>query len=224
MFPGTNAPDDAELVARLVKGGAATARPVYGSVLGNQVTFGIRARDSAGIMTATISLPIMLERHIPWWIAEQYGVRIAASDGPSFSPSAVTVKPIPAPSKGTRSRLIRPCAVPWLQILPHASGKTSANLLLTAAIAGLSAFAILALVALYRNGVAPQAGRAAPSRGNGFSATRWEDSLTVGLRAKDHEGRVLYVNAALLQAGRVSGRGTGRSSASDAVLVSEPVE
>ena len=59
-IPGVTAPDDAELIARLLQGGSATARPIYGGVSGSQLTFGIKTRDDAGIMTATISLPIML--------------------------------------------------------------------------------------------------------------------------------------------------------------------
>lgn len=190
--PGANAPDDAELVARLVKAGTATARPVYGAVRQNQVTFGLKARDDAGIMTATVSLPLMLERHIPWWIAEQYGVRIVGHDG-----SILARRGDNNTTEKTEHTISfdPPLRGALLQILPHASGKTPANRLLTAAIAGLSAFAILALLALYRNGLRR---RRAEQRLHGEMAFRrsMEDSLTVGLRAKDHDGRILYVNAA----------------------------
>lgn len=192
VVPGVTAPDDPELVARLVQGGSATSRPVFGAVRGTQVTFGVKARDDAGVMTATVSLPIMLERHIPWWIAEQYGVRIAGIDGKVLAKRGDSET---GTSSGHSISFDPPLRGTVLQIMPHASGKTSTNVLLTAAIAGLSAFAILALVALYRNGLRR---RRAEQRLRGEMAFRrsMEDSLTVGLRAKDHDGRVLYVNAA----------------------------
>ena len=62
----------------------------------------------------------------------------------------------------------------------------------------LAGFALLALLALYRNAARR---RHAEKRLLGEIAFRrsMEDSLTVGLRAKDHQGRILYVNSAFCQ-------------------------
>ena len=192
--PGLPASDDPDLTGLVIRAGAISARPVYGAVrTDGSVTMAIRAAESAGVLTATVSLPMMLERHIPWWIAEQYGVeltdaggtvlaaRIRRETGQGRSPHAISFDP---PLSGT-----------VLRITPYAEPGGLANTLLLSAIGGLAAFAILALLALYRNALRR---RRAEARLLGEMAFRrsMEDSLTVGLRAKDHAGRILYVNSA----------------------------
>ena len=56
----------------------ASARPVYGAVQGRGGAAGPAAARAAtaGWSSPPSSLPLMLDRHIPWWIAEQYAVRI----------------------------------------------------------------------------------------------------------------------------------------------------
>jgi two-component system sensor histidine kinase DctS len=74
---------------------------------------------------------------------------------------------------------------------PTAFGTTA----LLGAIVALAAFAVVALLILQRNA---QHRRQAEERLRAEMAFRrsMEESLTVGLRAKDHAGRILYVNAA----------------------------
>ncbi|NHW87643.1 PAS domain-containing protein, partial [Escherichia coli] len=81
------------------------------------------------------------------------------------------------------------------RITSYEGGAPFTRAFLPAAIAGLAAFAVLALLALYRNG---KRRRAVELRLNEEMAFRrsMEESLTVGLRAKDHAGRVLYANSA----------------------------
>nr|WP_318248249.1 PAS domain S-box protein [Xinfangfangia pollutisoli] len=191
--PGLSAPSDADLVARLQRSGAVSARPVYGAVQEGRVTMAVRAAEGGGVVTETISLPLMFERHIPWWIAEQYGVELvdtgdrqlaerARRDAePGGAPHQISFDP---PLSGT-----------FLRITPYPEGREGGSLLLLASIGALAAFAILALVALYRNTARR---RRAEVRLRGEMAFRrsMEESLTVGLRAKDHEGRILYVNSA----------------------------
>lgn len=191
--PGPAAPSDPDLVALLLSGQAATVRPVYGAAHANHVTFGIRAREGGGVVTATLSLPLMLERHIPWWIAEQYAVQLQDS-----SETVLAERARRTPALGNPVHEISfdpPMRGTVLRITPYAAGAAFANRLITAAIAGLAGFAILALAALYRNA---NRRRAAELRLLGEMAFRrsMEDSLTVGLRAKDHAGRILYVNSA----------------------------
>lgn len=191
--PGPAAPSDPDLVALLLRGQVASTRPVYGQPSGEEVTFGIRAREGGGVMTATISLPLMLERHIPWWIAEQYAVQLRDA-----SETVLAERARRNPAAGNPVHEISfdpPMRGAVLRITPYAAGAAFANRLITAAIAGLAGFAILALVALYRNA---NRRRAAELRLLAEMAFRrsMEDSLTVGLRAKDHAGRILYVNSA----------------------------
>lgn len=193
-LPGDGAPGDADLVARLLRTAAQTSRPVYGDAAPDgTLTMGLPLAGGAGVVTATLSLPLMLERHVPWWIAEQYGVRILAADdsvlaarqriepGAANPAHAISFDP---PVRGTRLRIAA---------YEAPAGFRSAALI--GAIAGLAAFAILALLVLYRTA---NRRRLAELRWRGETAFRrsMEESLTVGLRAKDHTGRILYVNRA----------------------------
>jgi two-component system sensor histidine kinase DctS len=193
-LPGTGAPGDADLVAMLAKSGARVARPAYGDVQSDgTVSFGLALPGGAGFVTATVSLPLLLERHIPWWIAEQYGVRIFDANGreyadrqrmevdPEHPRHAISFDP---PLRGV-----------FLEIQAYGAPKGFRSTLLIGAIAALAAFAILALLVLFRSA---ERRRAAETRLRAETAFRrsMEESLTVGLRAKDHRGRILYVNAA----------------------------
>jgi two-component system, LuxR family, sensor histidine kinase DctS len=191
--PGRQAPEDPALVGRLTKAQTVSTRPVYGQSTGTTVTFAMRPQDDGGIVTATISLPLMLERHIPWWIAEQYAVQLQDSDGGTLAERARR-----APDATNPQHAISfdpPLRGTLLRITPYAAPAAFANTLIVAAIVGLAGFAILALLALYRTA---NRRREAELRLGGEMAFRrsMEDSLTVGLRAKDHQGRILYVNSA----------------------------
>lgn len=191
--PGRSAPSDPALVNQMQTARIVSTRPVYGQTTGDHVTFAMRPREEGGIVAVTISLPLLLERHIPWWIAEQYAVQLLGSSGP---PLAERARRAPAPGAAPHSiSFDPPLRGTVLRIAPYAPPAAFANTLILAAIAGLAGFSILALFALYRNA---NRRRDAELRLRGEMAFRrsMEDSLTVGLRAKDHAGRILYVNSA----------------------------
>ncbi len=192
-IPGASeGPGDEALAAQLQLSGP-RARPVWGAIDGSTVTMGVRPQGSAGTITATISLPLMLERHIPWWIAGEYAVHLLDAGG-EIRASRSRSGPEPmGPAHSISFDPPIPGAV--LRIASYDRVSPFGRTLLPAAIAGLAAFAILALLALYRNA---QRRRQAELRLNEEMAFRrsMEESLTVGLRAKDHAGRVLYVNSA----------------------------
>ncbi|MGP3696953.1 two-component system sensor histidine kinase NtrB [Rhodobacter sp. NSM] len=183
---------DEELAGQLRRTGV-RARPVYALMDGQTITMGLRPQGSEGVITATASLPLMLERHIPWWIAEQYAVWLLDGSG---TVRASRSRGTPGEGGPTHSISFDP-PIPGavLRISSYEGAAPFARALLPAAIAGLAAFAILALLALYRNG---KRRREAELRLNEEMAFRrsMEESLTVGLRAKDHAGRILYANSA----------------------------
>ncbi|MBP2234893.1 two-component system sensor histidine kinase DctS [Sinorhizobium kostiense] len=191
--PGLDSPPDQRLVDRMVHSRAVSARPVFSAVGAQRFTMGVLLQGGAGIVTATISVPLMLERHIPWWIAEQYSVELADAGG---SVIARRAKRTPDPQNPTHTISFDP-PLPGtvLRIASYEPPAAFVNTLLVAVIAGLAIFAILALLTLYRSA---QRRRRAEERLEGEMAFRrsMEESLTVGLRAKDHAGRVLYVNSA----------------------------
>ncbi len=78
--PEGMAPSGRPLAELLLRTTATTARPVFGSANNGVVPIAVRQSGAAGgVVVATISLPQMLDRHIPWWIAEQYAVRVSDS-------------------------------------------------------------------------------------------------------------------------------------------------
>ncbi|MEH7827796.1 PAS domain S-box protein [Gemmobacter denitrificans] len=185
------------LVQGILEAGAQTARPVYGAVTDGTVPMALRvASPEGGALVAGISLRVMLDRHIPWWIAEQYGVRLAYADGMTGSVLAERARrPFADGAPRHAISFDPPLAGTLLQIIAYDRPATFGSAAIMAAIIALAAFAVLSLLALQRN---TQHRRRAEDRLRAEMAFRrsMEESLTVGLRAKDHAGKVLYVNAA----------------------------
>lgn len=169
-----------------------SSRPVYGPVTDGQVTMAQRISSTEGVVTATLALPLILDRHIPWWIAEQYGVRIFDVSG-TLAERARRPVAEGAPQHGIS--FDPPLRGTTLQISAYDRPPAFGNSALLGAILALASFAVLALVVVQRNAVHR---RRAEERLRAEMAFRrsMEESLTVGLRAKDHNGRILYVNAA----------------------------
>ena len=193
-LPGPGAPDDPALTTLLRQGATAATRPVYGAVnAGGHVTIGMPYREGMGSITATISLPLLLERHVPWWIAEQYGVRILDIED-RVQAQRQRLAPVADNPTHTIS-FDPPLRGMVLRITAYVAPAGFRSALVFGTIAALAAFAILALLVL---SASARRRRAAELRLLGETAFRrsMEESLTVGLRAKDHQGRILYVNSA----------------------------
>lgn len=192
-LPGAAAAGDAALIARMA-GLTRVTRPVYGEVgTEGQVSLALPLEDGAGHVALTLSLPLTLERHIPWWIAEQYGVELRDAGD-----RLLAGRQRLAPALGNPAHAISfdpPLRGAVLRITAYDPPAASRSALLVGAIAALAAFAVLALAVLSRSAARR---RVAEQRLRGETAFRrsMEDSLTVGLRAKDHSGRILYVNRA----------------------------
>lgn len=192
--PVAGAPGDDALVARLAQSGARTARPSYGDIgPDGTVSMGLVLPGERGFVTATLSLPLLLNRHLPWWIAEQYGVRILETGGREIA-ARQRLEPA-AGGPGHAISFDPPLRGVVVQISPYRAPTSFRSNLLMAVIGGLAIFGILALLILFRS-----AGRRrlAELRLRNETAFRrsMEESLTVGLRARDTAGRILYVNSA----------------------------
>ena len=193
-LPGKGAPGDDALVRILADNRTRGARPVYGNTSADgHVTMGLTLPDDAGFVTATVSLQLLLQRHIPWWIAEQYGVRILDINGKSYAERQLIDTRSDHPSH--KISFDPPLRGTELMITAYDEHKGPRSALLFGAIGALASFAILALAVLYGSA---KRRRAAESQLRSETAFRsaMEESLTVGIRARDHDGRILYVNSA----------------------------
>lgn len=191
---GNAAADTAAFSApTLAVGAVHTARPIYGQVKEGVVPMAMPlATTQGGMIVAFVSLPMMLDRHIPWWIAEQYGVRIVGSDGTIAERARRLV------AEGAPSHAISfdpPMAGTVVQIMAYDLPPALSNAALLGAILLLAGFAIVALLVVQRNAASRRRAEARLLAEMAFRHAM-EESLTVGLRAKDRQGRILYVNAA----------------------------
>ena len=196
-LPSAAAHRDDALAGLLMQRASRSARPIFGDVQADGVvTIGLPLAGDHSMVTASVSLPLLLERHVPWWIAEQYAVRIQDSAG-----ADVATRHRMAPDPGHPSHAISfdpPLRGMVLRISAYDPPPGLNAALPLAVIAALAIFAILSLLVLFRSA---QRRRAAEARWRGETAFRrsMEESLTVGLRAKDHDGHILYVNSAFCQ-------------------------
>ena len=185
-------PAETELARQILQSTATTARPVFGKVSDGVVPVALRLTSDSGVIVASLSLPLMLDRHIPWWIAEQYGVRIADAGG-------ILAERSRRPQiEGAPSHSISfepPLAGTTLEITAYDQPPAFGNAALLAAIVALAVFAIITLAIVQRSAVSRRRAEARLRAEMAFRRSM-EESLTVGLRAKDHDGRILYANSA----------------------------
>jgi len=152
-------------------------------------------RDMApdGVLVARLSLSDLLANHIPWWAGQKYQIAFTDSGGgvlagrtPMTSPEGALSHTIvfDPPGKGLAVTVTR---------LDSRTKMVSRALI--AAIIGFSALAVGSLLAMRshmrRRTAAEQALRAE----HAFRKAM-EDSITIGMRARDLDGRIIYVNQA----------------------------
>jgi two-component system sensor histidine kinase DctS len=149
---------------------------------------------SGGALVARYSPSDMLRQNMPWWLARKYDVRLIDSvgnviastfDGPEPTRrEAYRVSMAPRLSDSYLELIARDRVQPWYRSLP------------VALIAGFAVLIVLSTVMLRRQ--MRSVSRAEEAwRTEAAWRSAMEDSLTVGLRARDLEGRLVYVNRAL---------------------------
>jgi two-component system sensor histidine kinase DctS len=147
----------------------------------------------AGVAIGVYSLQRILDDCVPWWLAERYRIGIADTGGDILS----------ARSKAAASLDAQSYRIPFeppgqglaIDAVPYHVQKPLAGRLLSAALVVLAAVVLWSLWALRRHVrrrlVAEEALR------NEYAFRKaMEDSLQTGMRARDLEGRITYVNPA----------------------------
>ena len=147
-----------------------------------------------GTLVARYSPTEMLRQNVPWWLTRKYDVRIVSSLG-EVTASTADVKELPdrqnyqismAPTFADSylELIARDRVIPWYRSFP---------------IAMVAGFVLLigAITWMLRRQVLDVSRAEAAWRTEAAWRSAMEDSLTVGLRARDLEGRLVYVNRAL---------------------------
>ena len=147
-----------------------------------------------GTLVARYSPTEMLRQNVPWWLARKYDVRIVGSLG-EVTASTADDKELPdrqswrismAPTFADSylELIARDRVTPWYRGFP---------------VAMVAGFVLLigAITWMLRRQVRDVSRAEAAWRVEAAWRSAMEDSLTVGLRARDLEGRLVYVNRAL---------------------------
>lgn len=178
-----------------------SARPVYGDLRaadGSQLLVDLAVAvpeqgAGSGALVAVISISGLVQRHVPWWIAERYAVRLEDTAGRILAEKA-RVEPFDR-ELVHRISFDPPLRGTLLSVSPYRTETNLANVALLAAIGGLSALALVSLAVLQRH-VSRRRRIEQQLRTETTFRRAMENSLTVGMRARDPEGRILYVNPA----------------------------
>ncbi|MEP7103003.1 MAG: PAS domain S-box protein [Burkholderiales bacterium] len=148
---------------------------------------------SGGALVARYSPTEMLRQNVPWWLARKYDVRLVDSFGDVIASTTENRDPggrqrhrislEPTLSDAYLELIARDRITPWYRGLP---------------IAMVAGFVLLlaAITWMLRRQVMDVSRAEAAWRTEAAWRSAMEDSLTVGLRARDLDGRILYVNRA----------------------------
>ncbi|WP_020655631.1 sensor histidine kinase [Massilia niastensis] len=152
--------------------------------------------EFAGSLVASYSLQVLLDETVPWWFAQDNALSLIDGDD-----RVVAQRAAGGPGRGVythRRELDLPGA---LMVLSTDSVKSAPNLLpnlLVGSVIVLALGLVLSLGALWRHISRTLAAESALRQQMAFR-TAMENSLLTGLRARDLEGRVTYVNRAFCQ-------------------------
>jgi two-component system, LuxR family, sensor histidine kinase DctS len=150
----------------------------------------------AGSLVATYDLKILLDETVPWWFAQENALTLLNRDE-----RAVAQRSAGGPGRGIYTHK-RALDLPGASItLATDSVKGAPQLLpnlLVGSVIVLALGLLLSLAALWRHIARTLAAEGALRQQMAFR-TAMENSLVTGLRARDLEGRVTYVNPAFCQ-------------------------
>ncbi|HMV52630.1 MAG TPA: PAS domain S-box protein [Rhodocyclaceae bacterium] len=176
------------------------ARPTYGPVRGggNDAEFAVvvplfSRQNYAGTMVGVYSLRTLLAETVPWWFAQKYRLNVTDTNGSILgsrsSVGAVSTTlsyqiPFDPPGNGLT-----------IEVTSHRLETRILPTLLVVTIVALLIAVVFSLSSLRRHVQGRYAAEAALREEHAFRKAM-EDSLLTGLRARDLDGRIIYVNPA----------------------------
>jgi len=149
-----------------------------------------------GALVSVYSLNSLLKHLVPWWFAEKYQVRILDGNGnPLASKSNISNAAM------AESYIISLDPPGFGMVLEVASYRSSINLAQTmiSSLIILLAAAVLLSLWIMRGHIQRRIAAEQALRSEYTFRKAMEDSLTVGMRARDLEGRITYANPAFCQ-------------------------
>ncbi|MBI3444730.1 MAG: PAS domain S-box protein [Magnetospirillum sp.] len=152
-----------------------------------------RGGQFAGVVVGVFSLDGMLTHHVPWWFAQTYRLEIVDGNGTLLA--AKSQMQLTEAGATYELRFEPPGQGLALIATAYRSDPHLARNVLAAAIFGMALLAVWSLWALRRHIHRRLAAEQALRVEHAFRKAM-EDSLTVGMRARDLDGRITYVNAA----------------------------
>src|SRR5690606_553773 len=192
--PGAAFSQDPGLAARAAERG----RPVFGvardEAAGAVVDIVAPVYVAGGppqTLWMTVSLEGFLARNVPWWIAGNYQVSVTDAGGQPLAAKS-TIAP-PAGGETHTISIDPPLAGRYVTLTPYAARLAYGEIAVTAAILGLLALVVVNLWVAQRQGRRRAAAEHALRAEYAFRKAM-EDSLTIGMRARGRDGRILYVN------------------------------
>jgi len=149
-----------------------------------------------GSLVGVYSLNTLLKQLVPWWFTEKYRVRILDANGHALA----------SKSRVNETSTIFSYTVPFdppgfgmaIQVTAYRGTGSNAQTLITALIIALAA-AVLVSLWVMRGHIQRRLAAEQALRSEYAFRQAMEDSLTVGMRARDLEGRVTYTNPAFCQ-------------------------
>lgn len=145
------------------------------------------------VLVASFSLSELLNAHIPWWVAQKNHVEIRDSSNTAIA--AKSRIDIGLGEDGHSMPFDPPGHGLTFQVTPYDTGSGTALRALVALIVLFSGIAAASLFAMLRNIRRRQKAEEALRAESAFRKSM-EDSLAVGMRARDHTGRIIYANQA----------------------------
>lgn len=152
-----------------------------------------KGQDFAGMLAGVISIEAMLTHHVPWWFAQRYQLEVVDPYGAILGAKSRIAVPEPR-----RSHIVAfdpPGHGLTLVATVHQTETNIARNVLVVAIFALTVSALWSLWAVRRH-IARRIRAEEALRAEHAFRKAMEDSLTVGMRARDLDGRVIYVNPA----------------------------
>lgn len=152
-----------------------------------------RGQAFVGALAGVLSIDTMMTHHVPWWFAQRYQLEVVDPYGAVLG--AKSHIEVPKPRRSHTVAFDPPGHGLMLVATLHQSGGNVGRNILVAAIFALTASALWSLWALRRH-IDRRIRAEEALRAEHAFRKAMEDSLTVGMRARDLDGRIIYVNPA----------------------------